>query len=90
MHVRKFVSVEAFNKAVLTYLLSKIFNDTKRRAVSLRQLSFLLNGRKVAARLMSVGTAFHRRGAAELKAHSPTQKDKYAVQTVQNLSQSAD
>ena len=35
-------------------------------------LGFLLNVSRVAARLMSVGRAFHRRGAAELKALSPT------------------
>ena len=35
-------------------------------------LEFFLNVSRVAARLMSVGRVFHRRGAAELKALSPT------------------
>jgi len=35
---------------------------------------FFLNVSRVAARLMSVGRVFHRRGPAELKALSPTQK----------------
>jgi len=34
-------------------------------------LEFFLNVSRVAARLMSVGRVFHRRGAAELKALSP-------------------
>jgi len=37
-------------------------------------LSFFLNISRVAARLMSVGRVFHRRGAAELKARSPTHR----------------
>jgi len=37
-------------------------------------LSFFLNFSRVAARLMSVGRAFHRRRAAELKALSPTRR----------------
>ena len=35
-------------------------------------LEFLKNVSRVAARLMSVGKVFHKRGAAELKALSPT------------------
>ena len=33
--------------------LSKIFNDTKRRAVSLRQLSFLLQKNRVSVRFLT-------------------------------------
>jgi len=50
-------------------------------------LSFFLNVSRVAACLTSVGRAFHKRGAAELKHEL---EDEYAVQTAQNLSQSAD
>jgi len=38
----------------------------------MKGLEFFLNVSRVAARLMSVGRVFHRRGAAELKARSST------------------
>jgi len=49
---------------------SKISIDVLRKKVS----SFCLYASRVAARLMFVGRAFHRRGAAELKARSLTRR----------------
>ena len=55
-------------KGMIKY--SKIRIDVLRKKV----LSFFINVSRVAARLMSVGRAFRRRGAAELKALSPTRR----------------